>query len=188
MASNTTCNGLGTGVLHLVALALLASFACSSSSLRLAPGNRSDGSTGPDARADLPPPSIFDAAGELAADTAATIPARDADFADVQTEDTMDALLPLCFNGVERLSPVAAALPCTFAISAPPPCPDEVAVYLDKYLVYHGTPDGWTYGPTPSTIVFSGAACDAIISGAQDSVVQMLCSCGTVPPCPLCFL
>ena len=188
MASNRAYSGLGTEVLRLVALTLLTNSACRSSGLGLTSGNRADGSTSPDAHIDLAPTSTFEAAGDLAADTAATIPARAVDSAVGQTDDTIDALLPLCSTGVELLSPVAAASPCTFAISAPPPCPDEVAVYLDKDLVYHGTPDGWTYGPMPSTIVFAGASCDTILSAAQDSVVQMLCSCWRAPPCPLCFI
>jgi hypothetical protein len=92
-------------------------------------------------------------------------------------------VLPLCCSGAVTLRPVSAATPCSFAVPDPPPDPNDTAVYLNRYLVYRGDPDGWTFDPTTSTIVFTGAACDTIMSGAQDSVVQMLCACSPLP-CP----
>lgn len=185
MAIRTTCSGVCAGVLRLVALALLADSACNSAGLHLTSGSHVDGSTNSDTNLDVVPIPIADVADDPANDTTAVIPASIADVAIDQADDAMDTL-PQCCSGPETLSPVATATPCSFVVSAPPPYPDQTAVYLNKYLVYQDQLDGWSFGPTTSTIVFTGTSCDTITSSPQQSVVQMLCSCHS--PVPKCCL
>jgi len=98
-------------------------------------------------------------------------------------------LLPLCCSGAVLLRPVGPDAPCAFAVPGPPPPGNDlVLIYLNKVLVDRYDVDGgyaWSSGPTTSTVVFTGALCDEIMSSPQDSVVNMLCSCWEpMPPCP----
>lgn len=152
--------------LHWIALASIAAVACNSGGgLR---SSATDGSAGDD---DALGPIIN--LGDVPADETAAVDLSD--------------LSPQCCSKGEVLSPVAPETPCAFLISEPPPYPDDIAVYLNRYLVEKDVPDGWTFGPTTSTIVFTGASCDTITSSPQDSVVQLLCVCVPYWPCPGCW-
>jgi len=75
-----------------------------------------------------------------------------------------------------------AVTTCTFALSAPPPDVNNIAVYLDKSLVAKDGANGWSLGANSLTIVLNGSTCDKITSGAATQV-QVLFGCpGTSPP------
>ncbi|XXY49237.1 vWA domain-containing protein [Sorangium sp. So ce269] len=62
---------------------------------------------------------------------------------------------------------------CLFPLSAPPPNPDHVGVFIGDQAVMHDTTgaDGWNYtGPDMMTIKLSGAACDQVASSGAGSV------------------
>jgi hypothetical protein len=73
---------------------------------------------------------------------------------------------------------------CTFVMSEAPPVPEDVAVYIDGKLVPKDPANGWSFGANSQTIVFNGAACDSLKSGAA-SAVQVVFGCPGVPPPPI---
>jgi hypothetical protein len=73
---------------------------------------------------------------------------------------------------------------CTFLMSEAPPVPEDVAVYIDGKLVPKDPVNGWSFGANSQTIVFGGAACDSLKSGAA-SAVQVVFGCPGVPPPPI---
>jgi hypothetical protein len=89
-----------------------------------------------------------------------------------------------CGCSPEPLQTVDPSAPCTFAIPNVPPDPDNVAVYLNKQLVPRASTDGWQYGPTTATLVFTGSYCDLILASPSPPSVQLLCGCSSLPsPC-----
>lgn len=64
---------------------------------------------------------------------------------------------------------VGAVASCVYTMSAPPPDPSNLGVYLDKKAVPRSTSDGWSLAGTTS-IVFSGPTCDRIKAGSVGSV------------------
>jgi hypothetical protein len=68
---------------------------------------------------------------------------------------------------------------CTFPLSPPPPAPQNVAVNVDGMRVAQDPTQmgGWNYGPGNTSIVFYGAACEALKSGASKDV-QIIFGCG----------
>lgn len=67
---------------------------------------------------------------------------------------------------------------CEFALAEAPPNPARVGVYVDKMLVVRDDPNGWSLvGGT--RVVFSGAACAQIKSGAHQ--VDVLFGCAENP-------
>jgi Mg-chelatase subunit ChlD len=73
---------------------------------------------------------------------------------------------------------------CTFPLNPPPPAPANVAVNVDGKRISRDTSqtNGWNYGPDNKSIVFFGAACDDLKSGAAKDV-QIIMGCGdTVIP------
>ncbi|HEY0709617.1 MAG TPA: vWA domain-containing protein [Polyangia bacterium] len=70
---------------------------------------------------------------------------------------------------------------CTFPLSPPPPAPENVAVDVDGKRVAKDPSQqgGWNYGPDNKSIVFHGAACDALKAGSKD--VKIIYGCGDTP-------
>jgi hypothetical protein len=68
---------------------------------------------------------------------------------------------------------------CTFPLSPPPPAPQNVAVNVDGMRVMQDPTQmgGWNYGPGNNSIVFYGATCEALKSGASKDV-QIIFGCG----------
>jgi hypothetical protein len=68
---------------------------------------------------------------------------------------------------------------CTFPLSPPPPAPQNVAVNVDGTRVAQDPTQmgGWNYGPGNNSIVFYGATCEALKSGASKDV-QIIFGCG----------
>ena len=68
---------------------------------------------------------------------------------------------------------------CTFPLSMTPPAPQNVAVNVDGMRIAQdpSQANGWNYGPGNNSIVFFGAACDALKSGAAKDV-QIIFGCG----------
>jgi hypothetical protein len=60
-------------------------------------------------------------------------------------------------------------------MSATPPDPTNLGVYLDKQLVLESSTDGWTLS-SPNAVTFHGPTCDRIKAGAY-STVQVLFGC-----------
>jgi hypothetical protein len=69
---------------------------------------------------------------------------------------------------------------CTFPLNPAPPAPQNVAVNVDGTRVAQDPTQmgGWNYGPGNSSIIFFGAACEALKSGASKNV-QIIFGCGT---------
>jgi hypothetical protein len=68
---------------------------------------------------------------------------------------------------------------CTFPLNPAPPAPQNVAVKVDGTKVEQDPAQmgGWNYGPGNNSIVFFGAACEALKSGASKNV-QIIFGCG----------
>jgi hypothetical protein len=62
----------------------------------------------------------------------------------------------------------------------------DLAVYVDKALLPEDPANGWSYGATTSTMVFSGTACDALVAKGSSAKVEVFCGCGGAVP-PICI-
>jgi hypothetical protein len=71
---------------------------------------------------------------------------------------------------------------CVYTMSAVPPDPGNLGVYLDKQLVARSDADGWSLGG-PDSVVFHGRACEGIKAGTYRSV-QVLFGCPGTPGLP----
>jgi len=70
---------------------------------------------------------------------------------------------------------------CSFALAQTPDS-SNAYVYVDKRLVPQDGKNGWIFGATTSTIVFTGSYCDDLKAG-QTTIVQILQGCpGVAPP------
>jgi hypothetical protein len=74
---------------------------------------------------------------------------------------------------------IAQVTSCSFALTAVPPSPDDVAVNVNGARVAPGAA-GWTYGPNMTSIDIHGPACDALKS-AMTSDVSIIFGCPNVP-------
>ena len=72
---------------------------------------------------------------------------------------------------------------CVFTSAAPPPDPDNIAVYLNKQLVAKDDSNGWSFGAGTETITLNGPPCDEVMTNAGASV-QILFGCPGGPPPP----
>jgi hypothetical protein len=82
----------------------------------------------------------------------------------------------------QALVSISKGASCTFALTATPPDPNQVAVYLDKNMVPQDPSNGWSFGANPQIVLFHGTFCDRVLSELSDSV-QVLFSCGEpLPP------
>jgi hypothetical protein len=70
---------------------------------------------------------------------------------------------------------VGTVASCVYTMSATPPDPTNLGVYLDKQLVLESSTDGWTLS-SPNAVTFHGPTCDRIKAGAY-SAVQVLFGC-----------
>jgi hypothetical protein len=70
---------------------------------------------------------------------------------------------------------------CTFTAASPPPDATLVPVYVDKQLLPKDSNNGWSFGPTTSSIVLTGTYCSNVMSGAS-SQVEILFGCPNVAP------
>ena len=78
--------------------------------------------------------------------------------------------LPSALNAI-----VGAVASCVYTMTATPPDPTNLGVYLDKQLILESATDGWTLS-TPNAVTFHGPTCDRIKAGAYKSV-QVLFGC-----------
>jgi len=70
---------------------------------------------------------------------------------------------------------VGAVASCVYTMSATPPDPTNLGVYLDKQLILESATDGWTLS-SPNAVTFHGPTCERIKAGAYTSV-QVLFGC-----------
>jgi hypothetical protein len=70
---------------------------------------------------------------------------------------------------------VGAVASCVYTMSATPPDPSNLGVYLDKQIVPQSTTDGWALSSSNS-VTFYGPTCDRIKAGAYKDV-QVLFGC-----------
>jgi hypothetical protein len=88
-------------------------------------------------------------------------------------------------DGLTRaLDSISAAATCAFLLDALPPDPSWVGVYLDKNIVPHDVSHGWTFGPTPQTVLLHGSYCDEALADPP-ATVEALFGCGFPLPTTL---
>lgn len=79
------------------------------------------------------------------------------------------------------LSSISAAATCTFTLAALPPDQNDMAVYLDKYIVPRDASNGWSFGASAQTILLHGSYCDQALAETT-AAIQVLFACGQPLP------
>jgi hypothetical protein len=85
-------------------------------------------------------------------------------------------------NGADLVAAIEAiqamaALTCTYDLGGRPSSPDQVGVFIDGQPATQGT--DWMFGPNDSTVVLTGATCQAVMAGSVQSV-QIYLPCGII--------
>jgi len=149
--------------LHRTALPLVVIIACSSCGTDHVPREEADGGIGP-----VVVLIKLDVAENTSPDAGPDVPP-----------------MPGCCWTALPLTPVGTGEPCSFTVPGTQPDSRVLQVYLNNDLVERYDLDGgpaYYYDPTSSTVVFTGASCDTILSSPQDPVVQMVCDCWSCDP------